>query len=380
MSCTVTKEVIKILLTALQNDFSISVGPEISLQRTTDTGEDLNKTKHIVCIGSSILSQLIPHFRAAGYTVTDLTQPGWIATDENIATLIKKMSDLKIEPGFAVVMDLVSNCAYRYTQFDGTQALPYKEGGKFHFAGPVTLCCDDTFKKILKKLGPVLLSAQNAKKIVIPPLPRYIFNTCCSSTSHCANFSEEKYAESNLNGVTKLRGIMKKECSNIGMRNHWVLDGVGSITGTRVGQSYGTNREILPELRPLLAKDGVHLNDMAGRNVVTSIIDALTQMGTGSLVAGSGTGTDTGTGESKNLGISDGKGNTEYFWRGYISSIGDTVGRAKLAASGTRRFNERQNPDGHGGHGGHGGQGGQGGRQMPTKGGRQFHPYGRKNK
>jgi hypothetical protein len=128
MSCTVTKEVINILLTALQNDFSISVGLEISLQRTTDTGEDLNKTKHIVCIGSSILSQLIPHFRAAGYTVTDLTQPGWIATDENIATLIKKMLDLKIEPGFAVVMDLVSNCAYRYTQFDGTQALPYKAG------------------------------------------------------------------------------------------------------------------------------------------------------------------------------------------------------------------------------------------------------------
>jgi hypothetical protein len=63
------------------------------------------------------------------------------------------MSDLKIEPGFAVVMDLVSNCTYRYTQFDGTQALPYKEGGKFHFAGPFSLCSEDTFIKILKKLG-----------------------------------------------------------------------------------------------------------------------------------------------------------------------------------------------------------------------------------
>jgi hypothetical protein len=113
MSCKVTKEVINILLTALQNDFTISVGPEVSLQRASDTGEDLNKTKHIVCIGSSILNQLIPHFRAAGYTVPDLTQPGCFAI------LIKKMSDLKIEPGFAVVMDLVSNFSYRYTQFDG---------------------------------------------------------------------------------------------------------------------------------------------------------------------------------------------------------------------------------------------------------------------
>jgi hypothetical protein len=161
------------------------------------------------------------------------------------------------------------------------------------------------------------------------------------------------------------------------MRNHWVLDGVGSITGTRAGQSYGTNREILPELRPLLAKDGVHLNDMAGRNV-TSIIDVFSRMGTGKLVSGSdtGTGTDTGTdtGSSPNIGISDGRGKSEYFWRGYSSSIGDTVGRAKLAASGSRMFNERPNP------GGQGGQGGQSGRQMSAKGGRQFHPYGRKNK
>jgi hypothetical protein len=110
---------------------------------------------------------------------------------------------------------------------------------------------------------------------------------------------------------------------------------------------------------------------MAGRNVVTSIIDVFSRMGTGSLVTGSDAGTDTGTGMFPNLGISDGRGKSEYFWRGYSSCIGDTVGRAKLAASGSRMFNERPNPGGHGG---------QSGRQMSAKGGRQFHPYGRKNK
>jgi hypothetical protein len=134
---------------------------------------------------------------------------------------------------------------------------------------------------------------------------------------------------------------MKKECSVIGMRNHWVLDGVGSITGTPAGQSYGTNREILPELRPLLAKDGVHLNDMAGRNVVKSIIDVFARMGTGKLESGERAATGTNTGSTPNLGISDGRSKSEYFWRGYSLCIGDTVGRAKLAASGSRQFNER---------------------------------------
>jgi hypothetical protein len=367
MSCTVTKEVVNILLTALQNDFTISVGPEVSLQRASDTSEDLNLTKHLVCIGSSILNQLIPHFRAAGYTITDLTQPGWIASDDNIATLIKKMSDLKLEPGFAVVMDLVSNCSYRYTQFDGTQALPYKEGGKYHYAGPVTLCGEDTFKKILKMLGPVLLSAQNAKKIVIPPLPRHVFSTCCSATSHCANFSDEKYAEGILNGATKLRGVMKKECGQIGMRNQWVLDGIGAITGTPAGQSYGTNREILPELKPYLAKDGVHLNDMGSRNIATSIIDVLSKMGSGKL-KGEGADTGSGSGTKNSLGFSDGRSKCEYFWRGFNSCVGDTVGRAKLAASGSRQFSERPGPEGPSG------------RQGPNKGGRQYHPYGSNKK
>jgi hypothetical protein len=57
--------------------------------------------------------------------VTDLTQPGWIATEENIQSLIKKISQLTLEPGFAVILDLVGNCAYRYSQFDGTHR-PYR--------------------------------------------------------------------------------------------------------------------------------------------------------------------------------------------------------------------------------------------------------------
>jgi hypothetical protein len=45
------------------------------------------------------------------------------------------MSELKIEQPFNVVMDLFSNCSHRYRQFDGTQSLPYKEGGALPYAG-----------------------------------------------------------------------------------------------------------------------------------------------------------------------------------------------------------------------------------------------------
>jgi hypothetical protein len=66
MSCTVTTELLNILLTTLQREFSISVGPEVSLPRATMASEDVKKNKNLVCVGSSILKQLIPHFRRRG--------------------------------------------------------------------------------------------------------------------------------------------------------------------------------------------------------------------------------------------------------------------------------------------------------------------------
>jgi hypothetical protein len=278
MGGTIAKEVLNILLSSLQKDFSIAIGPEITLQWPANGSEDMNLKKSLVCIGSSILKQLVPYFQAAGYTVSDLTQPGWIATEENIQSLIKKMSQLSLEPGFAVILDLVGNCAYRYCQFDGTQALPYKEGGRFHFAGPVTLCGDETFKKIIKMLSPVLLSAQNAVKVIIPPLPRHLFSTCCSVSTHCTNFGEENYTDQLLGGVTRLRNVLKKDCTTIGMSKKWVLDGVGAILGTPAGESYGTNREILSDLRPVMANDGVHLEQMGSVNLSKAIISAVEQL------------------------------------------------------------------------------------------------------
>jgi hypothetical protein len=122
-----------------------------------------------VCIGSSIVKQLIPFLQAQGYRITDLSRPGWLATDENIKTLIETMSSLNIEPGIGIVLDLFGNCSFRYENFDGTQSLPFKEGGKFHMAGPVVTCNDDIFRRITRSLAPILLSAQKEIKIFIPP-------------------------------------------------------------------------------------------------------------------------------------------------------------------------------------------------------------------
>jgi hypothetical protein len=100
MSNLVSTELVRILLTALQSNFSIAVGPEVILPRSTTAEEGARGAKHIICIGSSIVKQLVPYLQAAGYTVTDLSQPGWLATAENIDAL-RKCQNCELRKTFA---------------------------------------------------------------------------------------------------------------------------------------------------------------------------------------------------------------------------------------------------------------------------------------
>jgi hypothetical protein len=91
------------------------------------------------------MRQTIPFLQAQGFNIIDLSRPGWLATEDNIANLISSLGQLEIESGFSVVFDLFSNCSHRYQQFDGTQSLAQKENGKYHMKGPVVTCSEVTF-------------------------------------------------------------------------------------------------------------------------------------------------------------------------------------------------------------------------------------------
>jgi hypothetical protein len=312
-----TDELIRTLINQLQNNFTIAVCPEGILPRALSMIVDPKDSKHIVCIGSSIIKQTIPFLKALGYSVTDLSRPGWLATPDNITSLITQLADIKLAPGFAVVFDLLGNASHRYEQFDGTQSLPQKEGGRYHMPGPVVTCEQETYRKIVRTLGPVLLSAQDATKVSVPPLPRYIFSPCCNNSAHCTNLDKEGAAEKLLNGVSNLKSILKKECNNMKVRNHWILDGIGTLAGVPIGQTAGSNRDLLPELNDSLAVDGVHLSQSGYRKLAVAISGAIDGIRNGSLTK-SLANTVTGTAKTNC-----------YFWRGFSSPIGDDIGRAK---------------------------------------------------
>jgi hypothetical protein len=327
-----TTDLVCALTRNLHKNFSVPQDPEIFLARSNNTtgesAKDNPSTNNSTCgtyivIGSSIMGRVVGHLRALNVSVIDLTCPGWIATQNSIDALISRLSTLDCPENIVVIMDLHSNTTFRYRQFDGTPALPAKDGssGRYHFPGDVTLTDDALFKKITDSLGPVLLSAQSKLKILIPPLPRYVFDKCCGNPAHCTNCSDPEHPEKILNGVTRLRNVLKKHVGELGVSNFWVLDGtgIGAILGVDSGNDRGGNREVLAELHPLLGRDGVHFSEVAYNNIARVIIRIVTNLTAGTL------GKKTLTGSATNTSVLQ---EQQYYWHGFTSPCGSTRPRA----------------------------------------------------
>jgi hypothetical protein len=126
-----------------------------------------------------------------------------------------------------------------------------------------------------------------------------------------------------LNFLSKLRGILKKECKEIGMKNYWILDGAGAISSALPGKSAGSATEMLSEIKPVLASDGVHLTTAGNRNLASNIVSAITGLKTGTLRSDSCLTQKSFSGKDP---VS--KRGPEFFWRGFVSPTGDLPGRA----------------------------------------------------
>jgi hypothetical protein len=327
----VMEVLIRILTASLKQNFGTVISPDHLVPRADASGQDTRiLINHVVVLGASNAKRLVPVLEGFGLTVTDLSRPGWLATEENIAALINELKKLNLPPGFGVVMDLLGNATFRFEQFDGSTALPYKDLKGWHYAGRITVCPESNFKQILTALTPIFMSAQDNLKVILPPMPRYISGSCCANLSHGTNVGEEGYGIEILDKLTGLRGLMKKNLKDIGLKNFWLLDGIAAVLGISPPEIRGHNRDIVADLSEFIGPDNVHLTDAGKKNVATVIGRTLISLRDGKLgkdccaISVSGTGT---------------RVKSSHFWRGFVSPIGSAPAPEQL-----RKFNNRHHP------------------------------------
>ncbi len=86
-----------------------------------------------------------------------------------------------------------------------------------------------------------------------PPIPRYLFGSCCLNLAHGSNIRMGGHGEKMVGEHCRIRNNLKSILLKDGIRNMRVLDTLGTLT------SKSTVAEQLTALKPLVARDNVHL-------------------------------------------------------------------------------------------------------------------------
>jgi hypothetical protein len=241
--------------------------------------------------------------------------------------MVTAINQVKNNEGCVLILDLYGNSVFRYKECDGTASKPYKEGGTYHMAGEVVVCDTEIFKNLVEMSMPILECLPEHTKIVIPPLPRYLFDPCCQQEGHCTNVGMQSHAGKLLGDVMALRNRLKRTMvSKLGSRV-WITD---SCCPT--GEAADMNiPERITALRDVCAKDGVHFTLTGYRNVATVVAGLVIDHG-----KGAGTRPLLKAQSSAAVVLSGRSG--QYMWHGFVSPSGS---RTYLSMSARKSHNDR---------------------------------------
>jgi hypothetical protein len=218
MNRKATFHMLKTLISTPNQDFSASIDAEkiltgIWANEAGDSvdNDELEMDTTVVLIGASNMKKIVPLLFASGYTVTDLTRSSWKATPENVTNIEEHLVSLNLAPGYTIVMELFGNSTFRYEQFDGTMALPFKGSHGYHMEGRIGVCEDDSLVRLLHNMDSLINIGNPEIKIFVPPLPRYLFTGCCALKNHSVNVKDPDHSEKLLASTLKFRNVIKNE-------------------------------------------------------------------------------------------------------------------------------------------------------------------------
>jgi len=254
---------------------------------------------------------------------------------------------------------------YRYEQLDGTLALPYKAGGKYHLAGEVKICSWPALRALILTLQPILEQVKGTL-VFLSPLPRYLHTGCCADEDHCMKVNTSPYKENLLREVIALQNICKDQLGMMSLGDFLVPDTIKGMMPACTGIG-----EYCNALKHLSAADGVHFSEEGYRKIgetVLSNIKSHSESAAFPSVPGTSVQSTSGTVRLR----------TDYYWHGFLSPVGTPRPKNHAAAykfthGGGKWLNNKASgggsapyignrPFGRGSHGGRGGSAGGRGR------------------
>ena len=133
--------------------------------------------------------------------------------------------------------------------------------------GEVKGASNETVKKILDNLSQTFSVLREQKKIIIPPIPRYMFGGCCADPMHAPNTSDTEDPKRTLSDHLRIRNTIKQSLVSKGEKRLRVLDFVGIYAPDHLNMH---NKTLA--LKTITHTDNVHLTQQGYDTLADTLI------------------------------------------------------------------------------------------------------------
>jgi len=266
--------VMEALLTELNGKYHVNLGTGGEQAAIQDDNLLVTEEKElrVILVGGS-------HTRRIGavmagmevVSVVDLSRPGLVLTDEVAAELTRRLTD-KLQEEFGgetlVVYNIFDNLCYLQGGDEGWKAMERLEDGHYHAKGKIRVAEVGEVRHLFRAATALFRAGGQNKKVIIPPMERYVNAKCCSDMRHMTNYSSEFLSRA----AAKLTDIRKALADHLHMRrllNYKVISSYSLL-----GQREDSNTT---PMGALWDDDPVHMNSAGYAIMAESLMDMLVE-------------------------------------------------------------------------------------------------------
>jgi hypothetical protein len=115
---------------------------------------------------------------------------------------------------------MTDNAFYLARAEDGS-LLPHCRSidGTYHMNGDVVCLPLDSSRQVFLQLSPMLKELQDFGKLLMVPLPRYLWNSCCGDTEHGTNVASEDHVDAIMQGLAAVQKLWRGMAFRDRLRN-----------------------------------------------------------------------------------------------------------------------------------------------------------------
>jgi hypothetical protein len=181
------------------------------------------KNKTLILARASHMRRLASVLGGHGYTVKLVGTKNWRATTKMVMDLLAEvkeaMSGLDTD-NTVLVLGMMDN-SYFKARFEDGDAIPIcrRIDGSFHVDGDIICSPLETARAAFQQVVPMLKALPEMDKILLTPLPRYLWTSCCADPQHAPNVKNEDHVVNMLADIESTNRAWRSICFHEKIRN-----------------------------------------------------------------------------------------------------------------------------------------------------------------